>query len=81
ESNPGKIGITLYFAGVDETETPDVQFACFLLLDSCIGEHDVVTKAGYVTRKILTGDMDPSSLIDLNCLGDEFDALYERISG
>lgn len=77
---PKTVGITMYFAGADDPEDSRIQKACYLILDGCLGEYEVETKVGYVTRLILTDEVDRAKLLTLEQFADEFDKLFETIN-
>jgi hypothetical protein len=80
EPDRGRIGLTLFIEGLDETNRNTFGQLGFLMLDSALGEYDVMTKVGYIDFKPASERTNlPTYSIDQ--LSEPFDEMYEKISG
>jgi len=75
EPDGDRVGLTLYLRGLDAKNEDVLGQASFIMLDTALGEYDVVTKVGFVERRPLPADPASEGLRPFAQLPDAVDAL------
>ena len=77
ETDGSKIGLNLYFGGIELTD--EVANAAFILLDNALGEYDMETKVGFIERHQLQPEADVTRLQTFGKLPAAFDKFYLQL--
>ena len=73
-----RIGLEIYLPKIDSEHKNSIIGASFIMIDTALGEYDVITKIGYIDHKPLPLEPEENGLLPLSLLAQTVDSYFKE---